>query len=409
MSFLLALSLASAAFAAPVWHDRLEPALSEAKAKGSRVLIDFHAPWCYSCYYMAERVLAKAGFAKAARGLVLVKVDVDREEGRALKERYRVSFLPTFVVADAEGRALGRILGEQTETEFLRRLAALVKGESGELAALRRHLAAGELEPAGAEIAKLAPRRLKTLRKNKVWRALEARLALWSSSGELAALSVLLELEDSCGLAYDVSFAAKAVDAQPAESRRRLLQAERKALEAVVEKRALAPVSCADRRSPVGELASVYEKLGEKKPRADLLSRALAALGESEPGEDRNRDDDRRYLLELAGDPAGVRGWYEKLAQAYPADYVYAHRFAKWLLGRGEPEAALEWAGKADKLSYGANRLAVTSVRAKALAAVGRRDEAAALLQRDAKAGKNAFPKEARELEEQLAALSGWK
>ena len=60
---------------------------------------------------------------------------------------------------------------------------------------------------------------------------------------------------------------------------------------------------------------------------------------------------------------------------------------------------------KADKLSYGANRLAVTKVRASALAALGRKDEAAALLQRDIKAGA-AFVEEARKLQEQLSGLA---
>ncbi len=400
MSFFTALFLASAAFAAaPDWHERLEPALAEAEAKKAPILMDFHAPWCYSCYYMAQNVLSKESFDKAARGLVLLKVDVDREEGRALKERYGVSFLPTFVVADAQGRALGRILGEQTEADFLRRLAGLVKGEAGELAALRRRLADGELGAAAAELARLAPARLKALRETKDWRVLEARLALRRGLSPAEALLTLLELEDSCDLAYDVGRVARP-DAG-------LLAAERRALEGVVEKRVFGASPCADRRSPIVELAGVYEKLGEAEARAGLLARALAALGEGAGGEDRNRDDDRRYFLELLGDPARVAEWYEELVKAYPADHVYAHRYAKWLLGRGGAAAAVSWAEKADKLAYGANRLAVTAVRAQALAALGRRDEAEALLRRDAKAGKTAFPKEAKDLEDQLAALSG--
>ncbi|MDD5657956.1 MAG: hypothetical protein PHF00_11965, partial [Elusimicrobia bacterium] len=98
------------------------------------------------------------------------------------------------------------------------------------------------------------------------------------------------------------------------------------------------------------------------------------------------------------------RSFYAELAAAYPADYVYPYRYARYLFERGEAAGALEWAEKADRLSYGANRLAVTKVRAQALAALGRGEEAAQLARRDIKAGQ-AFGDEARALEALLPTL----
>src|SRR4029077_13667421 len=101
--------------------------------------------------------------------------------------------------------------------------------------------------------------------------------------------------------------------------------------------------------------------------------------------------------------------FYAALMEAYPSDYVYAHRWAKWLQKHGKAKDALSFSDKADKLAYGANRLAVTEVRAKILADLGRQPEALALLKRDAKAGKKAFPKEAASLDELSAQISKLK
>ena len=75
------------------------------------------------------------------------------------------------------------------------------------------------------------------------------------------------------------------------------------------------------------------------------------------------------------GDNLAHLHFLRKLAAAYPADYVYAYRYAKHLLEKGDAAGALAWSEKAYLLSYGANRLAVAKVRA----------QAASLLKRDGK------------------------
>ena len=335
------LFLAAAAFAAePSWTTAVDAALAQAKATGKPVLADFQAPWCYSCYYMEQRVLSKPGFAKAAEGLVPLKLDVDTAEGAAMKATHAVTFLPTYLLLSADGKELGRIVGEQTETDFLAKLSALTGGKASE---------------------------------DKELTALRAK----SKKGDVAALEKLLERPVQCETAYDIGYAEDAVsklypEHVPAESR------------------------CADFRSGVETLAGVDEKLGDKSARRELLSRALALLDKEgvTAGDDRNRDDNRRLFLEMQDDSSAVRAWYEKLVAAYPADYVYAFRFAKWLNKRGENAEALPWVERADKLSYGANRLAVTGVRAKILAALGRKDEALAAADRDLKSSAKVWTRE---------------
>lgn len=378
MPLLAALCLAVSAGAVPAWVEKPSQARAEAKKAGKPLLIDFHAPWCYSCYYMEERVLGRPAFEKAARGLVLLKADVDRAEGRALKEARRVSFLPTYIVESPAGKELGRIVGEQSEADFLARLESLLKGGA-------------RSERADA------------------FESLRATLSSPDRGEALRALRKMIELGGACDFPGDLSSAEGLVDRLPERERRDLLESERKALESLLEKRYLVEPSkrCADFRTGVATLAGVYEKLGFPDERARLLSKAVARLKDDGliTGDDRNQDDNLRYFLELAGDEAGLKAHFEALLAAYPADYVYPYRYARYLADKGRFAEAEPWSAKAWGLSYGANRLAVAKVRAKVLAGLGRKDEAKALLKRELKAGKKAFPKEAAQLQEALSAL----
>jgi len=242
------------------------------------------------------------------------------------------------------------------------------------------------------------------------WRILEARLVLKRGKPAAAqALKTLLDLEDSCELAYDVDEAQQAVSALPPPRRNDLLKTEQAALESLARRRLFqpAPGRCADFRSGVTALAAVYAELGEKTARAELLQRTLAFLDGMgrKTGMDRNHDDDKRYFLELAGDAGAVRGFYAELVAAYPADYVYAYRYSRYLLQKGDAAAALHWAESADKLAYGANRLDVTLIRAKALSVLGRSGEAVMLLKRDIKSG-HVFLDKTHALAELLRRLS---
>jgi len=420
MRILLALlSIAASAQAEPAWLEDHAQAQAAAKAAGRPLLIKFQAPWCYSCYYMTANVLSKEAFAAAARDLVLLKADVDTEAGGTLKGKYAVTALPSFVLVSPKGEVLGRIAGEQTEADFLARLGSFLKGAvpdqlAAAAARLEQRLAAAEFEKAAADVAKLPAERLKSLRARPDWRVLEARLGLARGQGQKAAgsLRTLLDLEPGCELAYDVMHGEKALGSLSAPEQKAILEAERAALEKLSEKRLFvpAPQRCADLRSGVEVLAEVYDQLGQKDRRLALLKRALVFLDGMglQTGADRNHDDDRRFFLEAAGDDAALGAFYGELVAAYPADYVYPYRYAKYLLGKGDAAGALTRAEAADKLAYGANRLSVTKVRAKALLALGREDEAAALLKRDIKAGK-AFADAARQLQELLAGLEANK
>ncbi len=83
------------------------------------LLLDFHAVWCYSCYYMASHVLTVADWAAVGRKSHRRRVDADSPEGQAWMDKLKISFLPSYVVLDEHGNELGRISAEQPRAEVL--------------------------------------------------------------------------------------------------------------------------------------------------------------------------------------------------------------------------------------------------------------------------------------------------
>ncbi|MBI4064203.1 MAG: thioredoxin family protein [Elusimicrobia bacterium] len=410
-ALLAALFLASPAFTEnTAWETGFKRALAQARSDGRLIFLDLSASWCYSCYYMHQRVLDKASFREAAAGLVLVKEDVDKKEGRGLKKKYGISYLPTYLILDHAGRELGRLVGERPEKEFLERLKRLLAATRSVLLTqeadlLQNYLQTNDLAGASAFVSRLPQEKIALLNNLANWQALTARLELKKAiqnrrSNEISqAFRLILEKEAGCELAYDLDGARKALLDLALRERLALWQKARPALERLIEKKVFIgkELRCADFRSSIQALLNLYQDLGLTAEQNRLVLRTIKTLREDAPrvGLDRNRDDDLRFFLELAKDDPRVRELYPQLIKQYPAEYVYYHRFARYLQEHQEPARALELAKKARELCYGANCLAVARVQAKALAMLGLKKEAADLLKRTARENKKQFPEDA--------------
>lgn len=418
LSLAILLLIVPAAADAEGWLNDLAAAKKAAAAQNKPVLVDFQAVWCYSCYYMEEKVLSKSGFKNAAAGLVLLKLDVDTEEGLALKKKLKVTFLPSYVLMDASERELGRIIGEQTEADFLAQLTSLAGGAVKTPAQrLSAALDADELMAAGrlrAELLKAvdAP-------SGPEWDRAAGRLdlALALKSGKdldtVVAFTALMRLGGGCELPYHLFRAEKALAGVSTERRKAALEAARKVLGELLESRFFGPepARCADGRSVVEGAAQALEGLGLTAERQALVERVADELGRRVKavgvGSDRNLDDDYRVALAAAGRREPLLEHLAALAKAYPSDYVYPYRLAKVLVEAGRPKDALALSETAYHLSYGANRFGTARLRAELLAGAGRPDEARALLRLELKAAKAHFPDQAASLEQSLKKLGG--
>src|SRR5262245_51912993 len=115
--FLLACLFVSAGAAAAT-DDAFDAALKAAKARHAPVLVDFSAPWCYSCYYMKSHVLTGPEWDKVEKSTVVIELDADAPDGARYMKEWSVKALPTYVLFNADGAELGRLLAEQTRADF---------------------------------------------------------------------------------------------------------------------------------------------------------------------------------------------------------------------------------------------------------------------------------------------------
>ncbi|MFA6028510.1 MAG: thioredoxin family protein [Elusimicrobiota bacterium] len=411
----LLLAVPSAAGEGLPWLPDWDAASKAAAAAGRPVLVDFQAVWCYACYYMDRNVFAKPEFAAASKGFVLLRVDADTAEGRALKERFGVRFLPTVVVADAKGRELGRIVGEEEAPAFLSRLSRIAGGAPAEdLSRLTAYVDAGEAEKARGERDRL----LKTAAaRDPVFQRFSLRtdltLAKEAKKPEEAAKAFdgLLAVEDDCRLASDAEEAFDATEGLDAAKRRPLLEKAVARLAAIAERRVFVERArrCAGLRSMVYMMSALQEELGGKEKGAAVFVRAAGLLradaDKAGYGSDRNLEDNLRFFLENAKRDAELDDLYPRLIAAYPSDYVYPFRYGKNLLGRKEYARALPFAEKGYALSYGANRIPAAESKARVLAGLGRKTEALALLESELKVVRARFPSKAADFEKVLKEL----
>lgn len=94
----------SAAVAAPaagmVAMEDFNAAMAKAKAEGKAVLVDAWAPWCHTCLSMQNYVMNDPSLASLAERVVLTELDTDKPENAFFLEKYAVNVWPTFFVID---------------------------------------------------------------------------------------------------------------------------------------------------------------------------------------------------------------------------------------------------------------------------------------------------------------------
>lgn len=89
-----------------------EEAKAAAKAEGKLVFIDFYTTWCGPCKKMASTVFPQPKVGEMMNDkFVSIKIDAEEGEGVNLAKQYNVTAYPTFIIADTEGKEMGRVLG----------------------------------------------------------------------------------------------------------------------------------------------------------------------------------------------------------------------------------------------------------------------------------------------------------
>lgn len=91
---------------------------------GKPALLDFWATWCPHCKRIAPSYDKVA--AEYEGKLVVGKIDTD--EDPAIAQKYEVEYLPTFILLDAEGNVLDKVVSpanKQAIDEFIQKNLSL--------------------------------------------------------------------------------------------------------------------------------------------------------------------------------------------------------------------------------------------------------------------------------------------
>jgi tetratricopeptide (TPR) repeat protein len=433
-----ALGLAAASFLllagvarADAWQPPLDEALKQAASKHAPILVEFHAPWCYSCYYMAHNVLNGPEWDKVKREAVVVDLDADAPEGNYWEQRLAVKALPSYVVLNETGDELGRILAEQTRPDFYRQLDAIM-ARTTSLEALRDKVKDGSSASlkAAHEVLKAYHAR-NDAQGGLAWRSAlpqsaqtaldkDARARLWTARLQLmqasqnknatqcAALApTVLAGELGCDRAYELDRVMACTASLPESDKTHLLAAQKP----LMTRQLYAQVfvthpSCADARSVVLTTADLDDTLKYPQATDDVLDHAIADAKQRLGGnlkKDRNLADNLRVFLDRAGKTDELTLLYPKLIAAYPDDYVYYYRFGKSLIARGQYQQALIYLQQAAPKAYGVNRLNVAEQQAQALLKLNRPDDAKQAVADALKANGPWFPEQAAKLKALVA------
>ena len=424
---LLTLALAATLQAAEPSPVSVDAALVQAKKAHAPVLIDFSAPWCYSCYFMATHVLNGAEWRALEAKAVVAAVDADSPDGAAWMKKLEIKALPAYVVLNENGDELGRILAEQPREKFYPMVDRIIAGAST-IDAFKRKAAAGSLDAvmtvlgswqargegkAGLDwYATLPPKVRAAGAKNATVQLWLDRLELARAEqakdnpGVVAAAQRVLAGDIGCDRPYVVDSLLEASEKQPQAKRSALLRPQKTALDRLLAQDVfVARPACADQRSAVMTTADVDAALGESAAEKTLLERAIADVRGKLGGDlakDRNAADNLRVYLVRAKHTAELDVLYPQLIAAYPDDYVYPYRYGRSLLERDQPAAALPLLEKAADKAYGENRLAVAMQRVKALKALQREGDAEKVVADVLEQNGQWFPEQVAKLKAEL-------
>jgi thioredoxin-like negative regulator of GroEL len=424
---LLILVLAGSLHAAERSAATVDAALVQAKKAHTPLLLDFSAPWCYSCYFMATHVLNGEEWTALEAKTTVATVDADSPDGAAWMKKLEIKALPAYVVLNENGAELGRILAEQPREKFYPMIDKIIAGAST-LDDLKRKAAAGSLDAIATVLGAYQARGAG--RDGLDWYATvpqavrdragkDASISLWRDRLELAraetakdeagvasASQHVLAGDIGCDRPYVVEPLLQASEKQEKTARSRLLKPQKLALDHMLAHDIfVAKPTCADQRSAVMTTADVDAALGDANAEKAVLDHAIQfereRLGD-DLKQDRNAADNLRVYLVRAKRDTELDALYPKLMAAWPDDYVYPYRYGRSLLERGNAADALPLLEKAADKAYGENRIAVAMQRVKALKALKRQSDAERVVADVLEQNGQWFPEQVAKLKEAL-------
>ncbi|MET0344609.1 MAG: tetratricopeptide repeat protein [Polyangiales bacterium] len=422
----------------PWYADAIAPALASVRGTDKLLLVDLWAAWCHTCLSMRAHVLTADNLAPVRERLSFVAIDTEKAGNAELLAQLSIAAWPTFYLLDAERRVYGRWIGAASPSQLVsfvkdgltaydrQKGGALAAGDPLALLVAGDRLAArGQLAEARGEYERaLATAPPGWARRPDVLVALAGALR---KSGDLDACVKLGQtaLNDTGQAASATDFGLGVLTC--AETRAKSDATKRPALDKLARavEQKLAPLctkgspllSPDDRGDACGAVRELrHERGDEKGARAAAIQRlsVLETAAKGLPDDVAHTYDFARAesLVQLGrGDDAVAL--LKAREEALPRDYSPSHFLARVLRDLGRHEEALPAVQRAlDKSQgQGPRRAGILGVHADVLIALGRKDEARAVVEAQL-AAYRALPEGQRQpaREESVAArLASWK
>ena len=104
------------------WVQDFSTAQSQATSSGKPLFLNFTADWCPPCQEMKKKTFPDPAVQQfLVDRFVVVKIDLTNpnEAQNALSEQYGVQFIPTYIIASANGKPIANRSGFVPTPEFL--------------------------------------------------------------------------------------------------------------------------------------------------------------------------------------------------------------------------------------------------------------------------------------------------
>ena len=105
---------------------KLSALLQKAKAEKKLAFVDVYASWCGPCKAMEANVYPQQKVGDYFnKYFVSAKYDAEQGEGIEIARKYRVTAYPTYLLLDAEGNLVGKMVGGSPADDFIKKIEAL--------------------------------------------------------------------------------------------------------------------------------------------------------------------------------------------------------------------------------------------------------------------------------------------
>lgn len=137
-------------------------ALNKAAKEKKYVFLDCYTSWCGPCKLMLEKEFVKKEAGKYFnKKFVNIKMDMEKGEGIELAKKYKIRAFPTFIVINAAGDEIGRVVGRDNIESFIVKVEQLFDQKNSPEYLYQKYLESRNLKDAYAYLDVVKEKKMK--------------------------------------------------------------------------------------------------------------------------------------------------------------------------------------------------------------------------------------------------------